>query len=58
MRVFIQSLPKSELQVHLEGTLEPELAFALAVRNKINFEHKTSEDLLGVYDSDDLTSLL
>ena len=32
---FIHGLPKCELHVHIEGTLEPEMKFALAERNKI-----------------------
>lgn len=58
MRTFIQSLPKAELHVHLEGTLEPELAFALAARNNITLEHKTPEELLAAYDFNDLASFL
>ena len=30
MQTFIENMPKAELHVHLEGTLEPELSFALA----------------------------
>ena len=32
---FVATLPKAELHVHLEGTLEPELLFALAARNRV-----------------------
>ena len=32
---FVQRLPKAELHVHIEGTLEPELVFELAARNKV-----------------------
>jgi adenine deaminase len=32
---FIDGLPKAELHLHLEGTLEPELKFELAARNGI-----------------------
>jgi adenine deaminase len=32
---FIQGLPKAELHLHVEGTLEPEMMFALARRNGI-----------------------
>ena len=36
MRAFIEDMPKCELHVHLEGTLEPELKFALARRNDLS----------------------
>jgi adenosine deaminase len=36
MHDYIQALPRAELHVHLEGTLEPEQIFALAQRNGIN----------------------
>tara|TARA_B110000285_G_scaffold71861_1_gene82874 strand:- start:1772 stop:1888 length:117 start_codon:yes stop_codon:yes gene_type:complete len=35
MKAFIEGMPKAELHVHLEGTLEPEHIFALAKRNGI-----------------------
>jgi adenosine deaminase len=52
------SCPKSELHVHIEGTLEPELAFALAQRNNIDFPHASIEDLRAAYDFSDLQSFL
>lgn len=58
MRNFIQHLPKAELHVHLEGTLEPELSFALARRNGIALEYGTPEALLAAYDFHDLPSFL
>jgi len=33
MKNFIQKLPKAELHLHIEGTLKPELMFALAKKN-------------------------
>ena len=35
-RQFIQGLPKAELHLHIEGTLEPELKLKLAQRNQID----------------------
>ncbi len=35
LQQFIQQMPKVELHLHIEGTLEPELMFALAQRNQI-----------------------
>ena len=34
---FIKNVPKSELHLHIEGSLEPELMFKLSKRNKIQF---------------------
>src|SRR5690606_7658918 len=41
MDKFIQQIPKVELHVHLEGTIEPEMLFTLAQRNKIDLPYKT-----------------
>ena len=58
MREFIQSLPKAELHVHLEGTLEPELSFELAQKNQIDLPYNTSADMIAAYDFHDLPSFL
>ncbi len=58
MSDFIKALPKAELHVHLEGTLEPELSFELAQRNAIDLPYKTREQLLAAYDFTDLPSFL
>jgi adenosine deaminase len=55
---FIKAMPKAELHVHLEGTLEPELSFELARRNDIALPYKTREALLAAYDFHDLPSFL
>jgi adenosine deaminase len=55
---FIDGLPKVELHVHIEGTLEPELAFELAARNGIPLQWPTPEALRAAYDFDDLPSFL
>ncbi|CAN0605282.1 unnamed protein product, partial [Ectocarpus sp. 12 AP-2014] len=55
---FIQALPKAELHVHLEGTLEPEHIFALAERNGIQLEYKTPQEVVAAYDFHDLPSFL
>ncbi|MEU6229526.1 adenosine deaminase [Streptomyces sp. NPDC047042] len=52
------SLPKAELHLHIEGTLEPELAFALAARNGVVLPYGDSEELRKAYDFDDLQSFL
>lgn len=58
MQTFIENMPKAELHVHLEGTLEPELSFELAQKNKIPMAYKTPEALIAAYDFHDLPSFL
>ncbi|MEM7000654.1 MAG: adenosine deaminase [Pseudomonadota bacterium] len=58
MREFIANLPKAELHVHLEGTLEPQMLFALAQRNGIELPYATEEEVLAAYDFHDLPSFL
>jgi adenosine deaminase len=58
MHDFIQQLPKAELHVHLEGTLEPEHIFTLAERNGIELEYRTPQDIVAAYDFHDLPSFL
>jgi len=55
---FIQALPKAELHVHLEGTLEPELLLELADRNGIALPYASAEDVVAAYDFHDLPSFL
>jgi len=58
MRTFICGMPKAELHVHLEGTLEPELALALAERNRVRLRFASVEDLRAAYRFSDLQSFL
>jgi len=58
MKEFIEGMPKAELHVHLEGTLEPEHIFALAQRNNIELEYSTPEEVVAAYDFHDLPSFL
>lgn len=46
---FIDALPKAELHVHLEGTLEPEQMFRLAVRNGITLPWESTDALRTLY---------
>jgi adenosine deaminase len=48
----------AELHVHIEGTLEPELIFALAERNRIELPYRDLDDLRGRYEFGDLVSFL
>jgi adenosine deaminase len=58
MNKFIDTMPKAELHVHLEGTLEPDLSFALAQKNGIALPYDSPEALLRAYDFHDLPSFL
>ncbi|MFI9030480.1 adenosine deaminase [Streptomyces sp. NPDC053560] len=51
-------VPKAELHLHIEGTLEPELAFALAARNGIELPYASQEELRRAYSFSDLQSFL
>ncbi|WP_432535944.1 adenosine deaminase [Kineococcus arenarius] len=53
-----RTLPKVELHLHAEGTLEPELAFALARRNGIELPFASEAELRAAYDFTDLQSFL
>jgi adenosine deaminase len=52
------SLPKAELHLHIEGTLEPELAFELAGRNGVALPFGSVDELAAAYDFRDLQSFL
>src|SRR5271170_7268911 len=58
MKEFIRGLPKAELHVHIEGTLEPELAFQLAAKHGVRLPHATVDDLRRAYQFSDLQSFL
>jgi adenosine deaminase len=58
MRRFIQKMPKAELHVHIEGTLEPDMKMALARRNRVKLPYKSARQLKAAYDFDDLPSFL
>lgn len=51
-------LPKAELHLHIEGTFEPELIFALAERNKIKLPYASVDKLREAYEFQDLQSFL
>jgi adenosine deaminase len=55
---FIRGLPKAELHMHLEGSIEPELMFDLAARNGMELRWKSVADLRAAYQFDDLSSFL
>ncbi|NLU68289.1 adenosine deaminase [Streptomyces sp. HNM0574] len=51
-------VPKAELHLHIEGTLEPGLAFALAARNGVELPYASEEELRRAYSFTDLQSFL
>ena len=55
---FVQGLPKAELHVHIEGTLEPELKLKLAQRNHVDIGQSTIQEVKNSYKFTDLTSFL
>jgi adenosine deaminase len=55
---LIQELPKTELHLHIEGTLEPELMFEIAERNNIPVRFNSVEEVRAAYHFDDLQAFL
>lgn len=55
---FIRALPKAELHMHLEGSLEPAQMFALAQRNGVDIGFKTVEDVRAAYSFTQLQDFL
>jgi adenosine deaminase len=58
LSTFIASMPKAELHLHIEGTLEPELALRLAERNGVTLPYPSVEALRTAYQFTDLQSFL
>ncbi|MFC5498498.1 adenosine deaminase [Caenimonas terrae] len=55
---LLRRMPKAELHVHIEGTLEPELILALARRNQVDVGYDSVEALRQAYNFTDLQSFL
>ena len=51
-------MPKAELHVHVEGTLEPEMRLRLAERNGVELPYRTADELAASYEYRDLSSFL
>ena len=55
---LIARLPKTELHLHIEGTLEPEMVLSLAKRNRVDLPYATAEELSRLYNFENLQSFL
>lgn len=55
---LIEALPKAELHLHIEGSLEPEMLFALAARNKVQIPFASVEDVRAAYAFSNLQDFL
>lgn len=58
LRAIVRGMPKAELHIHIEGSLEPELIFALAARNGVPLGYESVEHLRSAYAFTDLQSFL
>jgi len=58
LAAFIAGLPKAELHMHIEGSLEPELMFALAKRNRVDIPFKSVEEVRAAYSFSNLQDFL
>ena len=58
METFIHALPKIELHLHIEGSLEPELMFELARRNQVSIPFSSADEVRAAYEFNDLQSFL
>ncbi len=58
LETFIQGLPKAELHLHLEGSLEPELMFALAQRNGVKIPYGSVAEVQAAYQFSNLQDFL
>ena len=55
---FVERMPKAELHLHIEGTLEPELMFELASRNHVHLPYRSPDEVRAAYEFSDLQSFL
>jgi adenosine deaminase len=58
MHEFLQGLPKAELHIHIEGSLEPELMFAIGQRNGIRLPFASVEEVRAAYEFNNLQEFL
>jgi len=58
LKEFVKAMPKAELHVHIEGTLEPQMLLDLAARHRVDIPYKTLGDVEKAYAFDNLQSFL
>jgi len=58
VKTWLRELPKVELHLHIEGSLEPELMFSLAARNGVDLPYASVDEVRAAYDFSDLQSFL
>lgn len=58
MRRFVEEIPKAELHLHIEGSLEPELMFELAERNRVTLPYRSVQQIREAYNFQNLESFL
>lgn len=58
MKQFIQQLPKAELHIHVEGSLEPEMLLRFANRNKVSLPYNNLNEVTAAYNFNNLQSFL
>jgi adenosine deaminase len=55
---FLRQMPKAELHIHVEGSLEPEMMFEIAARNGVRLRYGSAREVRAAYDFADLQSFL
>ena len=55
---LLRRMPKAELHIHIEGSLEPELIFALSARNRVTIPYASVDELRRAYAFTNLQSFL
>jgi adenine deaminase len=58
LATFIRNIPKAELHIHIEGSLEPELMFEIAARNRVSLPFSSVDEVRHAYNFTDLQSFL
>lgn len=58
LKDLIRRLPKTELHLHIEGSLEPDMVMHMARRNRVDLPYRSADELARLYDFSDLQSFL